>query len=93
MLGVAVPVAAMTVLAVTQAEKVVMLTVLLVWFVLLVGFLIVVEYVRDSLVRQAALDAMSDDEVLSLYVDRGKVERPRGRHAADRGESPKGGVR
>lgn len=74
-LGVAVPVAAMTVLAVTQAEKVVMLTVLLAWFVLLVGFLIVVEYVRDSLVRQAALDSMTDDEVLSLYVDRSKVER------------------
>lgn len=72
--GVAVPVLAMTLLAVTQAEKVAMLTVLLAWFVLIVGFLIVVEYVRDSLTRQAALESMTDDEVLSLYVDRNNVE-------------------
>lgn len=76
-LGVAVPVVAMTALAVTQAEKVAMLTVLLVWLVLLVGFLIVVEYVRDSLTRQAALDTMSDDEVLSLYAAHGEMGEDR----------------
>ncbi len=69
--GVAAPVAAMVALAVTQAEKVVMLTVLLAWFVVLVGFLVVMEYVRDNLVRQAELGSLSDDEVLALYARRG----------------------
>ena len=81
--GVAVPIAAMVLLAVTQAEKVAMLSVLLVWFVLVTGFLIVVEYVRDSLNRQAALESMSDDAVLSLYAERNNVEAT----------STKGGVR
>lgn len=81
--GVAVPIAAMVLLAVTQAEKVAMLSVLLVWFVLVTGFLIVVEYVRDSLNRQVALESMSDDAVLSLYAERNNVEAT----------STKGGVR
>lgn len=72
--GVIVPIAVMALLAVTQAEKVAMLSVLLVWFVLVTGFLVVVEYVRDSLNRQAMLESMSDDEVLSLYAERNNVE-------------------
>lgn len=90
--GVAVPIVAMALLAVTQAEKVAMLSVLLAWFVLVVGFLIVVEYIRDSLVRQEELECMSDDEVLSLYVERNDVEKAAGRSDAE-GADAKGGAR
>lgn len=67
--GVAVPAIAMTVLSVQQAEKVVMLTVLLIWYVVLVSFLVIVEYIRASIIRQIDLESFTNDEVLVLYSD------------------------
>ncbi|MDO4442379.1 MAG: YhgE/Pip domain-containing protein [Slackia sp.] len=71
--GILIPAVVTLVFAITATEKVVMLTA---WVVLLVGivaFLIVVEYVRDSLNRQVKLEAMSDEEVRTLYARRNAV--------------------
>ena len=67
-IGVAVPVVATIALSVSQAEKVVLLTVWLAWLVMVFAFLIAIEYVRDGLGRQAILGSLSDDEVRALYV-------------------------
>lgn len=66
--GIAVPVVATVVLSVSQAEKVVLLTVWLAWLVMVFAFLIAIEYIRDGLGRQAILGSLSDAEVRALYV-------------------------
>ncbi|HIS40005.1 MAG TPA: YhgE/Pip domain-containing protein [Candidatus Aphodovivens avistercoris] len=70
--GIAVPVVAAVVLSVTQAEKVVLLTVWLVWLVAVIAFLVVIEHVRDELDRRAVLGSLDDDEVRTLYRGRGE---------------------
>ena len=74
--GIAVPVVAAVVISVSQAGKVVLLTVWLAWLVAMFAFLIAVEFVRDGIGRQAILGSMSDDEVLALYtrVDAGSAD-------------------
>lgn len=89
-IGIAVPVVATIVLSVSQAEKVVLLTVWLAWLVMVFAFLIAIEYVRDGLGRQAILGSLSDDEVRALYV-RGEGAREGGdgasRHDAENGKA------
>lgn len=81
--GIAVPVVATVVLSVSQAEKVVLLTVWLAWLVMVFAFLIAIEYIRDGLGRQAILGSLSDAEVRALYV-RGEGARDGGDDAARR---------
>ena len=71
--GVIVPIAVTAALTLTQAEKVVLITVWLIWLALVIAFLIVIEYMRDSLGRQVSLESMTDQEVLSLYLERNTV--------------------
>lgn len=71
--GIVVPVLVTLVFAVTATEKVVMLTAWLVWIALVIAFLVVVEYLRDSLSRQVSLESMSDDEVRTLFAKRNEV--------------------
>ncbi|WP_461545645.1 hypothetical protein, partial [Senegalimassilia anaerobia] len=71
-LGIAVPVAVSVVFAVTTTEKVVILTAWLIWLVILIGFLLGLEMVRDNIQRQASIDSMSDDELRGHLADRGK---------------------
>lgn len=89
-IGIAVPVVATIALSVSQAEKVVLLTVWLAWLVMVFAFLIAIEYVRDGLGRQAILGSLSDDEVRALYV-RGEGARKGGddasRHDAEDGKA------
>lgn len=89
-IGIAVPVVATIALSVSQAEKVVLLTVWLAWLVMVFAFLIAIEYVRDGLGRQAILGSLSDDEVRALYV-RGEGAREGGdgasRHDAENGKA------
>ena len=72
-LGIVVPVIATAVFAITETEKVVMLTGWLVWLVIIITFLVIVEAVRDSLGRQVCLESMSDEEVRALYATRNVV--------------------
>lgn len=89
-IGIAVPVVATIALSVSQAEKVVLLTVWLAWLVMVFAFLIAIEYVRDGLGRQAILGSLSDDEVRALYV-RGEGAREGGdgasRHDVENGKA------
>lgn len=68
--GIVVPVVLTAVLVGIGMNKVVVLTSWLIWFVLVVAFLIVVEYVRDYLSHEMSLDAMSDEEVRTLFARR-----------------------
>ena len=71
-LGIAVPVVFTLVFAVTTTEKVVTLTAWLIWLVILTGFLLGLEMVRDNIQRQASIDGMSEDELRGHLADRGK---------------------
>ncbi|WP_417303055.1 YhgE/Pip family protein [Ellagibacter isourolithinifaciens] len=68
--GIVVPAVIAVVFAVTAMEKVVVLTLWLVWLVLVLTFLVVVEFIRDNIERQASLNAMTDDEVRTLFAAR-----------------------
>ena len=71
-LGIAVPVVFTLVFTVTTTEKVVTLTAWLIWLVILTGFLLGLEMVRDNIQRQASIDGMSEDELRGHLADRGK---------------------
>lgn len=58
----------------SQGEKVVVLTIWLVWLIAVMMFLIVIEHVRDSLERQMALGDMSDDDLRELFSARDSLE-------------------
>ena len=71
-LGVGVPVALVLLLALDAGEKVTLLTVVLLWFVALVVFLVVVESLRDSFERQLNIERMSNERLLRLFVSRNR---------------------
>ena len=72
--GVGVPVVFTVLMAfLSPGKKVIMLSGWLLWFVLVIVFLLVVEHIRDSLERQAALETMSDEELRGLFSERNKV--------------------
>ena len=68
--GIGVPILISVVFAFTPAEKVWVLTFWLVWLVVITLFLVVVESVRYSIVRQMKLDSMSPQSLFSLIKDR-----------------------
>ncbi len=72
--GIIVPVVfTMSMALLSPGKKVVILTVWLVWLIAIISFLIIVEHVKDSLERQAALNAMSDEELRTLFAARNVV--------------------
>lgn len=98
--GVLVPVVVTVIFALTETEKVVMLTGWLIWLVVIIAALIIVEFIRDNIRRQASLESMSDEEVRTLYSQRnsvGETCRAEAAHAQEAGwsshVSEKGGRR
>ena len=74
-LGVVVPVLFTASMALwSPGKKVVVLTVWLLWLIAVVAFLIIVEHMKDSLERQIALNAMSDEELRTLFAARDSLE-------------------
>lgn len=73
--GIAVPVVATVVLAALGVEKVVVLTTWLAWFALIVGYLIVVEYLFDYLSHLVSLESMSYEEMRAAYAQRNQFTR------------------
>ena len=71
--GILVPVVVTVIFALTETEKVVMLTGWLIWLVVIIAALIIVEFIRDNIRRQASLESMSDEEVRTLYSQRNSV--------------------
>lgn len=61
--GILVPVLSTTVMVLNSGEKVVILTLWLIWLVFIIAFLLVVEYVRAHIQRKADIDSMSDEEL------------------------------
>ena len=69
-LGVGVPVVLALLLALSTAEKVVLLTIFLLWLVGLLVFLVVMESQRYSFERQLGMGAMSDERAVSILSKR-----------------------
>ena len=68
--GIGLPVIATILLSTFGFDKVIILTTWLVWLVIVVGFLIFLEYTRDSLTHLVSLEAMSADELRTVYAQR-----------------------
>lgn len=73
MVAIIVPVVVTAALSWVGVEKVVVLTVWLVWLVICMLSLIVVEFVRDRLEHELSLGALNDDEVRQLFHARDGV--------------------
>ena len=71
--GLAVPAIVTPILSVLGFEKVITLTCWLAWLVFIIVFLIVVEFIRDRLAHEIALDDLSDIELRELFQARDGV--------------------
>lgn len=69
-LGFIVPVILAAVFSFTNSEKVTVLATWLVWILLIMGFLMVIEYMKDSLNRQVELGNLSDESIQFMLMER-----------------------
>ena len=69
-IGFVVPVTLAAVFSFTNGEKVVVLATWVVWILLIMGFLMAIEYMRDNLNRQVELGHLSDGSIRSMLVER-----------------------
>ena len=72
-LGGGVPLALALLLALDAGEKVVLLTLFLLWLVALVVFLVVVESLRYSFERQLNIERMSGESLMRLFLNRDQM--------------------
>ncbi|KAB7790617.1 YhgE/Pip domain-containing protein [Bifidobacterium leontopitheci] len=68
--GIVVPAVLVTVFALTPGVKLVALATWIVWILLILGFLMVIELMRDSFERQAALGTLSDESIRAMLYER-----------------------
>lgn len=87
--GIVVPVALAIVFSVVpDGQKVAALAAWCIWLLLIIAFLMIVEYIRDSLNRQVAMSGLSSDVIVaslyrrSLAAKKAKERRHEARHAA-----------
>lgn len=73
--GLAVPVGLVAIFALTPTEKVVILTIWLVFLIVLFTMLIIVESLKNSLKRQLMLEGVSNDQLLGLFGKRSSSEK------------------
>ena len=71
--GLAVPAIVTPLLSLLGFEKVIMLTCWLIWLVAIIIFLVAIEFIRDRLAHEVALDDLSDDELRDLFRARDGV--------------------
>ena len=64
--GFVVPAALIIVFSLTASEKIVVMGTWLAWVLIIVGFLMVVEYMRDSIRRQTELGNLSDESIRTM---------------------------
>ncbi len=67
--GFVVPIILVLVFSMTAGEKVVVLATWMLWILLIIGFLVIIEYIRYSLERQVELGSLSDDAIESLIME------------------------
>ena len=101
-IGIGVLVIATAALAALGVEKVVILTCWLVWFAIVVGYLVITEYLFDYLSHLVSLETMSYDEMRVVYAQRNQLtsvqpifrglglgsKRNKNADAANRGNAP-----
>ncbi len=71
--GIVVPVIFTFAFTATMTAKVVTLTAWLIWLILVIMFLLVLEGVRENILRQKSIDDMSEDELRERLAKRGKT--------------------
>ncbi len=74
-LGIGVPIVVTPLLVNAGFDKVIILTSWLIWLAIVIGFLIVVEYVLDNMLHQVSLSNFSDSEIGKIYSQRNKGKR------------------
>ena len=75
--GFVVPAALIIVFALTTSEKIVVMGTWLAWVLIIMGFLMVVEFMRDSIRRQTELGSLSDESIRAmLYGHKPSVATP-----------------
>ena len=83
--GIAVPVGIAILASFNVGSKLMFLAVWVIWILLMIGFLMVIEFLRDSIERQLTLSDMDDVGIRSLFVARTALRHGRhrgsGRHA------------
>lgn len=70
--GIVVPAVLVTVFALTPGVKLVALATWIAWILLILGFLMVIELMRDSFERQAALGTLSDESIRAMLYAKGR---------------------
>lgn len=60
------PAALIIVFALTTSEKIVVMGTWLAWVLIIMGFLMVVEFMRDSIRRQTELGSLSDESIRAM---------------------------
>ena len=79
--GFIVPTVLALVFSFTNGEKVVVLGTWMVWVLLIIGFLMVIEYMRDNLRRQVELGSLSDEAIQRLLLQRQNARMRRRKRA------------
>ena len=74
--GFVVPAALIIVFSLTTSEKIVVMGTWLAWVLIIVGFLMVVEYMRDSIRRQTELGNLSDESIRTMLYRHKTGHRP-----------------
>ncbi len=74
-LGIIVPIVMTPLFVYAGLDKVIILTSWLIWLAIVITFLIVVEYILDSMLHQVSLSNYSDSEIGKLYSQRNRGKR------------------
>lgn len=72
-LGVVIPAVVTPILGALGFEKVIVLTCWLIWLVFVIAFLLTIEFIRDRMAHEIALDDLSDSELRELFQARDGV--------------------
>ena len=72
-----------TVFSLTNGTKLVALATWIIWVLLIIGFLMVIEYMRDSMRRQVELGSLSDEAIQGMLMERQKARIRRKKRALE----------
>ncbi len=73
-LGIGVPAVATFLMSLLGVEKVVLLTLWLIWLLIIIAALVIVAYIRDNLTRLMQLNDLSEEELRDIFANRDNLE-------------------
>ena len=88
-LGIGVPTLATLVMSLLGVEKVILLTIWLIWLLIIIGALVVVAYIRDNLTRLLQLNDLSEEELRDIFANRDSLEGVPVSHMRGKREVPR----